>query len=73
MIAIVVTHDSVAMEIALTQQIFGRRIPELAAVTGDGDSHYDVVLCGEQDEHTLGHGTNPAGSLRSRRSPLPTR
>lgn len=58
-IAVVVTPDGIAVEIALIQQIFGPRIPALAAVTGDADSPYEVVLCGEEPAYTLANGINP--------------
>lgn len=62
-IALVVLPDTVALEVAVAQQIFGRRIPALAAATGDGESPYDLVLVGEQDRHVLPSGVDP-GPLR---------
>jgi AraC family transcriptional activator FtrA len=41
------------------QQIFGRRISSLASVTGESESPYEVVLCGEDPQYTLTHGSNP--------------
>jgi transcriptional regulator GlxA family with amidase domain len=58
-IALLVVPDTVALEIAVAQQIFGRRIPSLAAVTGDGESPYEVVLVGEESRVTLPTGTDP--------------
>lgn len=58
-IALLVVPDTVALEVAVAQQIFGRRMPSLAAVTGDGDSPYDVVLVGEESRVTLPSGADP--------------
>jgi transcriptional regulator GlxA family with amidase domain len=52
----VVVPDTVAFEVAVVQQIFGRRIPALAEVTGDRESPYRVVLCGEQSRYRLPSG-----------------
>lgn len=58
-IALLVEPDTVALEIAVAQQIFGRRMPSLAAVTGDTETPYDVVLVGEQDRYVLPSGVDP--------------
>ncbi|WP_350348922.1 helix-turn-helix domain-containing protein [Agromyces sp. G08B096] len=58
-LAIVVVPDTVALEIAVAQQVFGRRMPSLAAVTGDGETPYEVVLVGEQPRVVLPSGTDP--------------
>jgi transcriptional regulator GlxA family with amidase domain len=58
-IAVLVVPDSVALEIAIAQQVFGRRMPSLAAVTGDGETPYEVVLVGEQERVTLPSGSDP--------------
>ncbi|MFB2598710.1 GlxA family transcriptional regulator [Herbiconiux sp. P17] len=55
-IALVVLPDSVAFEVALIQQYFGRPIPILAALTGQTESSYEVVLCGENATHRLSSG-----------------
>ena len=58
-IALLVVPDSVAVEVALVQQIFGRRMSSIATITGESDSPYEVVLCGEQPRHTLPSGADP--------------
>lgn len=57
-IALLVTPDTVAFEVTVAQQIFGRRMPSLAAVTGDAVSPYQVVLCGERPRLRLPLGTD---------------
>jgi transcriptional regulator GlxA family with amidase domain len=69
-IALLVTPDTVAFEVTVAQQIFGRRMPSLAAVTGDAESPYEVVLCGETPRLHLPLGTDlgelaPLETLRS--------
>ena len=66
-IALLVVPDSVALEVAIVQQIFGRRMSSIASVTGDHDSPYDVILCGEENRYILPSGADP-GEL----SPLET-
>ncbi|GAA4978272.1 GlxA family transcriptional regulator [Kineococcus glutinatus] len=58
-IALVVLPDTVALEVAVVQQVFGRRMPALAAVTGDVETPYEVVLVGETDRHVLPSGVDP--------------
>lgn len=58
-IAVLVAPDTVALEIAVAQQIFGRRMPSLAAVTGDGETPYEVLLVGESGRHVLPSGVDP--------------
>ena len=57
-IALLVVPDAVAVEVALVQQVFGRRMSSIAAITGEPDSPYEVVLCGEQPRHTLPSGAD---------------
>ena len=57
-IALLVVPDSMALEVVLAQQIFGRAIPSIAAVTGDAEKPYEVILCGEQKRHTLPSGAD---------------
>lgn len=58
MIAVLVVADTVALEVAVTQQIFGPPMPSLAAVTGDVESPYDIILCGEKRQFVLPCGTD---------------
>lgn len=58
-IALLVLPDTVALEVAVAQQIFGRRMPAIAAVTGDEETPYDVILVGEQPRLTLPSGSDP--------------
>jgi AraC family transcriptional activator FtrA len=57
-IAVLVVADTVALEVAVTQQIFGPPMPTLAAVTGDVDSPYEIILCGEEPRFVLPSGTD---------------
>lgn len=57
-IAVLVVPDTVALEVAVAQQIFGPPMPTLAAVTGDAESPYEIILCGEQRRHVLPTGTD---------------
>ena len=57
-IAVLVVADTVALEVAVTQQVFGPPMPTLAAVTGDAESPYEVILCGEQRRYVLPCGTD---------------
>jgi AraC family transcriptional activator FtrA len=66
-IALLVVPDSVAVEVALAQQVFGRRMPSIASVTGESESPYEVVLCGEEPRHTL-----PSGADLGELAPLAT-
>jgi hypothetical protein len=66
-IALLVVPDAVAVEVALVQQVFGRRMSSIAAITGEPDSPYEVVLCGEQPRHTL-----PSGADLGELAPLDT-
>jgi AraC family transcriptional regulator, transcriptional activator FtrA len=67
LIALLVVPDTVAFEVAVAQQIFGRRMPSLAAATGDSDSPYQVILCGEHPRCTL-----PSGADLGELAPLET-
>ena len=58
-IAVLVLPDTVGLEIAIAQQVFGPRMTAFAAITGDEDSPYEVVLCGESERVTLSSGTDP--------------
>lgn len=58
-IALLVLPDTVALEVAVAQQVFGRRMPTLAAVTGDVETPYEVVLVGEEPRHVLPSGVDP--------------
>ncbi|WP_432523139.1 GlxA family transcriptional regulator [Kineococcus sp. SYSU DK006] len=58
-IALLVLPDTVALELAVAQQVFGRRMPSLAAVTGDVETPYEVVLVGEAERHVLPTGIDP--------------
>jgi AraC family transcriptional regulator, transcriptional activator FtrA len=66
-IALLVVPDAVAFEVAVAQQIFGQRMPSLAAVTGDADTPYQVVLCGEEPRFHL-----PSGADLGELAPLET-
>jgi len=66
-IAVLVVPDTVALEVFVAQQIFGPPMPSIAAVTGDADSPYEVVLCGEKRRLVLRPGVD-VGEL----SPLET-
>src|ERR1700712_282408 len=57
-VAVAIVADTLALEVAVTQQIFGPPMPSLAAVTGDVESPYQVILCGEQRRFVLGCGTD---------------
>ncbi|WP_432572945.1 GlxA family transcriptional regulator [Kineococcus sp. SYSU DK005] len=58
-IALVVLPDTVTLELAVAQQVFGRRVPSLAALTGDVENPYELVLVGEGDQHVLPSGVDP--------------
>ncbi|GAA1614227.1 helix-turn-helix domain-containing protein [Kribbella sancticallisti] len=66
-IALLVVPDAVAFEVAVVQQIFGRRIESIAAITGYRDSPYEVVLCGEKRRQVL-----PSGADLGELAPLET-
>jgi AraC family transcriptional activator FtrA len=58
-IAILVTPDADAFEVLAAQQIFGPHLlPLLAAATGERDSPYSLVLCGEARRHVLPNGVD---------------
>ncbi|WP_037076277.1 GlxA family transcriptional regulator [Pseudonocardia spinosispora] len=57
-IALLVVPDAVAFEVAIAQQIFGPRMPSLAAAIGDENPRYEVVLCGEQPRQRLSSGAD---------------
>jgi AraC family transcriptional activator FtrA len=57
-IAVLVLPDTVALEVAVAQQVFGRRMQAFAAVTGDVQTPYEVVLVGEAERHTLPSGAD---------------
>ncbi|WP_168203821.1 GlxA family transcriptional regulator [Humibacter ginsenosidimutans] len=52
-IAVLVLPDTMALEVTIAQQVFGRRMYNFAQLTGDFETPYEVVLCGEQPRHTL--------------------
>ncbi len=55
-IAVLVVPDTVALGVAVAQEIFGRRIPSIARVTQDWTPPYTVTLCGEESHVTLPTG-----------------
>jgi AraC family transcriptional activator FtrA len=57
-IAVLVVPDTMALEVAVAQQIFGRPMPSVAAITGDAESPYDVVLCGANRRRRLWSGVD---------------
>ena len=57
-VALLVVPDAVALEVLIAQQILGPPDPVVAAITGNGESPYDVILCGEQPRHVLRAGTD---------------
>jgi AraC family transcriptional regulator, transcriptional activator FtrA len=63
-IAVLVAPDSVALEIAMAQHIFGPVNPAIAEVTANSDTPYEVVLCGEVPRCVLATGVDP-GELSS--------
>lgn len=63
-IAVLVVADTIALEVVVAQQIFGPPIPSVAAITGDSESPYEVVLCGEERRHVLRPGLD-VGELSS--------
>jgi AraC family transcriptional regulator, transcriptional activator FtrA len=63
-VAVLVVPDTVGLEIAIAQQVFGPRMSTFARITGDTDTPYEVVLCGETDRVLLSSGTDP-GPLAS--------
>lgn len=57
-VALLVLPDSVTLEVALLQQIFGRRISVIGELTGDAESPYELMLCGENGRQTLASGAD---------------
>jgi transcriptional regulator GlxA family with amidase domain len=57
-IAVLVVPDTVALEVTIAQQVFGPRIYNFARITGDVDSPYEVVLCGEEQRYVLPSGVD---------------
>ena len=55
-IAVLVVPDTVALEVTIAQQVFGPRMYSFARITGDTESPYEVVLCGEHTHYTLPSG-----------------
>lgn len=55
-IAVLVVEDTVALEVAIAQQVFGPRMYSFARITGDAESPYEVILCGEQERYSLPSG-----------------
>jgi transcriptional regulator GlxA family with amidase domain len=55
-IAVLVVPDTVALEVAIAQQVFGPRIYNFAKITGDRETPYEVLLCGETERITLPSG-----------------
>jgi transcriptional regulator GlxA family with amidase domain len=69
-IAVLVVPDTVALEVAIAQQVFGQRMYNFAKITGDRDTPYEVLLCGEQVRLTLPSGIDlgelaPLSELRN--------
>lgn len=63
-IAVLVVPDTVALEVTIAQQVFGPRIYNFAKITGDLDTPYEVLLCGESDHFVLPSGVD-LGTLAS--------
>lgn len=63
-IAVLIEPDSIALEIVVLQHVFGPPIPSVAAITGEHESPYEVVLCGTQSDGVLRSGFN-VGQLSS--------
>ncbi|WP_326837914.1 helix-turn-helix domain-containing protein [Amycolatopsis rhabdoformis] len=57
-IAVLVVPDSVALEVAVVQQVFGPRMAAIAELTGETESAYEVVLCGARPRQTLASGVD---------------
>ncbi|MEV0072684.1 MULTISPECIES: GlxA family transcriptional regulator [unclassified Amycolatopsis] len=57
-IAVLVVPDSVALEVTVVHQVFGPRMAAIAELTGDADSAYEVVLCGEEPRQVLSSGVD---------------
>lgn len=55
-IAVLVVPDTVALEVAIAQQVFGQRMYNFAKITGDVDTPYEVLLCGEEERFTVSSG-----------------
>ncbi|MFC4242154.1 GlxA family transcriptional regulator [Gryllotalpicola reticulitermitis] len=64
-IAVLVVPDTVALEVAIAQQVFGPRMYGFARITGDDTSPYEVILCGEEEHYVL-----PSGADLGRLAPL---
>ncbi|HEY4267611.1 MAG TPA: helix-turn-helix domain-containing protein [Galbitalea sp.] len=69
-IAVLVVPDTVALEVAIAQQVFGPRIYNFAKITGDRETPYEVLLCGEAERITLPSGIDlgplaPLSELRT--------
>jgi AraC family transcriptional activator FtrA len=65
-VAILLMPDTVAVEVALLQQIFGRGVAAFEGVAdaaGAGANHYEVFLCGESERLVLDSGVD-FGRLR---------
>jgi AraC family transcriptional regulator, transcriptional activator FtrA len=62
---VLVVPETVALEVAIAQQVFGPRMYGFARITGDDTSPYEVVLCGEQEHYVL-----PSGIDLGRLEPL---
>lgn len=57
-IAVLVVPDTVALEVTIAQQVFGPRIYNFARITGDVETPYEVVLCGEEPRYELPSGVD---------------
>lgn len=57
-IAVLVVPDTVALEVTIAQQVFGPRIYNFAKITGDRDTPYEVLLCGEAERLVLPSGVD---------------
>ncbi len=57
-IAVLVVPDTVALEVTIAQQVFGPRIYNFAKITGDRETPYEVLLCGEAERYVLPSGVD---------------
>ena len=63
-VAMLIVPDTMALEVTIAQQVFGRRMYNFAQLTGDFETPYEVVLCGEEARYTLPSGID-LGQLQS--------
>lgn len=57
-IALLVVADALPLEVVIAQQLFGAPDGTVGAITGNIESPYEVVLCGEQPRYSLRFGTD---------------